>query len=438
MQTNNSKLDLVLLSKINDLLDNNVEVDDQLKDQVQTVFGRLDELQIDLTKEDEETIVDEDLLVRLVPIFYILNDAVIQPLLKELEQQIANKFNREPKYPVLARIKTCILFFFCGNGNLTRFHRDLLVHQEEWGAQLGYHLIMDELFDIPSYKCIHQFLRSYLGTTIYNNFESFVKIVMQIARQYKFRPGWRSIFDSTPHESTANDKEASYSGHYEMRGYKEHRLIGGDTDIPLAFKVTTITEYDGNHAQDLLDKALDGDAAIAELWFDQHYASYENLTYYELQKNMKTHYRIAKNWKLDSSIDEAEINRMYQRLFEHQQFLVGDHANCSLEFQLKFIWEHSTTDKHRKAVGMFLRNQAHQQYQESPKQYLAKQGFRSKIEGGFGVEKSFSILKLVIFRGIKSWKALISIRNFIDLIIAIFRMDLGQKTKLTSWKGIFV
>ena len=162
MENNNSKLDLVLLSKVSDLLDKNVEVDDQIMDQVQTVLGRLDELQIDLTQEDEEEPVDKDLLI---PIFYILNDAVIQPLLKELEQQIANKFNREPKYPVLARIKTCILFFFCGNGNLTRFHRDLLVHQEEWGAQLGYHLIMDDLYDIPSYKCIHQFLRSYLGTT---------------------------------------------------------------------------------------------------------------------------------------------------------------------------------------------------------------------------------------------------------------------------------
>ena len=125
-------------------------------------------------------------------------------------------------------------------------------------------------------------------------------------------------------------------------------------------------------------------------------------------------------------------------MYKRDDFLLVDHADCTLEFQLEYIWDHSKTDSHRKAVGVFLRNQYHLQQQESPKQHLQEQGVRSRIEGGFGVEKLFSILKLVIFRGKRSWNALVAIRNFIDLMIAIFRMDLGQKTKLTSWKGLVI
>ena len=271
---------------------------------------------------------------------------------------------------------------------------------------------------------------------ICDNFDKNVKIVIDIAEMYKLRPGWRSSADSTPHESTANDPEAGYSGHYEINGYKEHRLICVDTKIPLAYKVTKANEYDGNHIQELIETAEKANAPIAELWIDQHYTSLENLSYYELESKIKAHYRITKDWKLDESITEDEINRMYQKLWKHEDFLLKDDEECTLEFQLKFIWNKSKTDSHRKSVGQFIRNKAQREYIDAPKQYLAKQGVRSRIEGDFGVIKLFSILKLVTMRKMTSWKALISLRNFIDLIVALFRMDIGQKTNITSWKGI--
>jgi len=418
----NSKV-VELRESIDDSLDKNKLLDEQF-------FNQINQFTIELGEENSEDLI--------ISIFDLLNDPIVQPLLNTLSNKIKEKFSRKTEYPILARIKTCILFFFVGNGNLTQFHRTLIANQDDWGYKLGYDKHGSGYW-IPAYQTIHEFFRMYLGDILYHNFDTFVKIVMGTAERYGLRPGWRSIMDSTPHESTPKDKDAKYSGHYEINGYKEHRLICADTDIPFSFIMTPATVlYDGHYAQQLIHQGLEGGAALAEIWMDQHYVTFENLPYYELKQNLKTHYRINPKWILDSSINEGEIRRIYQRMYKRDDFLLVDHCDCRLEFQLEYIWDHSKTDSHRKTVGVFLRNQYHLQQLESPKQYLQKQGVRSRIEGGFGVEKLFSILKLVIFRGNRSWKALIAIRNFIDLMIAIFRMDLGQKTKLTSWKGLVI
>ena len=53
----------------------------------------------------------------------------------------------------------------------------------------------------------------------------------------------------------------------------------------------------------------------------QHYSTFENLPYFELEKGLKTHYRINKKWKLDETINEAEINRIYQKRYKSEGFL---------------------------------------------------------------------------------------------------------------------
>lgn len=435
MTNTTTKLNLALSNDSNERLDKNVEVQPQTKDEIQDTLDQMEESDSGIEDMTELKPEDEELVIS---IFELLSSPVVVPLLTTLVKYIRPKFTGEIRFPILARIKTCILFYFAGNGNLSQFCRALNLHQKDWGAKLGYNEISKEMYDIPSYKCIHEFLRCYLGDAIYDNFDEFVKIVMQFAEEYGLHPGWRSAMDSTPHESTPNDEDAEYNGHYEINGYKEHRLICVDTDIPFSFSITPANEYDGHYAEYLIDQGLAGGAKLAEIWADQHYITYDNLPYYELKKGLTVHYRINKDWKLDKSITQNEIHRMYQKLYKHDDFLVADNPNCSLEFQLEFIYDHTQTDRHRQAVGQFLRNRAHQKYVETPKQYLHEQGVRSIIEGGFGVEKSYSVLNLVKFRGIKSWKALISVRNFIDLIIAVFRMDLGEKTNLTSWTGIIV
>lgn len=409
-----------LLNLTDQSLDKNSSIEQQIVD-------KLDQLSFNLGWDDPKEAI--------ISIFEIMDHPTVDVLLSTLKKIIEPMFSRMPKYPIKARIKTCILFFFVGTGNLKDFHRRLIFHQLDWGKKLGYQKL-GNAYDLPAYSTLHEFLKDYLGPAIYDNFDIFVKIVLEIAEMYGLQPGWRSSADSTPHESTVNDPEAEYSGYYKINGYKEHRLICVDTKIPLAYKVTGINEYDGDHIQDLIEKAEKGNAPIAELWVDQHYTSFENLSYYELESEIKAHYRIAKDWKIDTSITEEEIYRMYQKLWEHEEFLPGDHKDCTLNFQLKFIWENSSTKSHRKAVGKFLRFKAQREYYETPKQYLAKQGVRSRIEGDFGVAKLFSILKLVTMRKTNSWKALISLRNFIDLLVALFRMDIGQKTNITSWKGI--
>jgi len=416
----NNPLAHELFNLLDSSLDKNSFVDQQIVDQCTKVS-------IDLGLEDEENAI--------FSLFEVLDHPIVDHLLSMLEETIEQLYSRKPQYPVKARIKTFILFFIVGNGNLTEFTRRLVVNQVNWGEKLGYQKIGNGYW-IPAYTTLSEFLKDYLGPAIYENFDLFVKIVIEIAENYGIRPGWRSCTDSTPHESTTNDPEAGYSGHYKINGYKEHRLICADTKLPLSFKVTKANEYDGNHIQELIENAEKANAPIAELWMDQHYASFENLSYYELEKEIKAHYRINKNWKIDTTITDEEIYRIYQRLWKHDDFLVGDHKDCTLDFQLQFIWDNSATDSHRLAVGKYLRYRTQREYYETPKQYLRKQGVRSRIEGDFGVKKLFSILKLVTMRKMNSWKALISLRNFIDLLVAVFRMDIGQKTNITSWKGI--
>ena len=265
---NKTKLDLAFANSASVDLDIKVEMDEQ------TYVNFSDLL------EQRQEAGDFNSEISSISIFDLMNDPSVQPLLQEITDLIRQGFRRDPEYPILARIKTCLLFYFVGNGNLSLFYRTLVSNSQQWGPKLGYDPMdqnTDGLFWIPSYKTLHQFFREYLGKTISENYSKFVKIVMNIALLYGIRPGWRSIFDSTPYESTPGDKEATYSGHYEVKGYKEHRIIDADTDIPLAFHVTPNTDYDGHYAKLLLEQALDGNAAIAEIWMDQHYSTLFNI-----------------------------------------------------------------------------------------------------------------------------------------------------------------
>ena len=175
-----------LLNLIDLPLDKNSSIEQQIVDQ-------LDKVSFDLGWNDPK-----DAEVAIISIFEILDHPTVDVLLSTLVDKIEPLYSRKPEYPIKARIKACVLFFFAGNGNLTQFHRMMILHQMDWGEKLGYQKIGNGYW-IPAYSTLHEFLKNYLGPVIYDNFDIFVKIVMDIAELYGLRPGWRSSADSTPY-----------------------------------------------------------------------------------------------------------------------------------------------------------------------------------------------------------------------------------------------
>ena len=259
--------------------------------------------------------------------------------------------------------------------------------------------------------------------------------VLEIGARYDLHLGRRIIVDSAPYESTRQDQDATYSTHYDIKGYKEHRVICADTGVPLAFDVTPITVYDGHRIEGLLDHLQKAGCGSYKMWADGHYITHDLLPKYLFDYNLDVEFKPLKTWK-EQRVDQAEINRAYQKCWQAPGFKLVDEDDCDQLFMLEFIWRNSTTKVHKDLVPSRLVQKSQQLFYETPKQALARCGIRSRVEGNIGVDKKFTHLKITEFRGLCSWTALIGVKNLLSLVFAVYWMGLGRRRNLASSTGV--
>lgn len=372
----------------------------------------------------------------IVSMFEVLDHPKIQEFLDKLTTKIKTRFTRKVTFPIDARIKTLIYYKHTTDGNLMKFHRDLVKQKETWGHKLGYkrNKKTGEI-DLPAYKTLYKFMRQYLGPAIEEQIEELVRFVVREARKLHLTIDKYVIADSTPYESSKADYDASFSGHYNIRGYKGQRVISKDTDIPLGYKITKNTDFDGNQIRDLLDQLTKSGCRPTDFWGDGHYATRKLLPIYWFEYGIHTHFKAKKNWKEVPNITD-DINTAYQKLWKIDGFKRADKEDCTLEFKLRFIWEHTTTDSHRELVSDYFVRHIQQWEKNIPEIQERLCNFRIAIEGGFGVEKKFSNLKLMEWCTFTSWKSVIALRTLIDWIVSLFWMHNGRTVNLTSTKTI--
>ena len=127
---------------------------------------------------------------------------------------------------------------------------------------------------------------------------------------------------------------------------------------------------------------------------------------------------------------EDKIEKEYLKLYKQKGYIPA--TACDLEYKLWLLFTNPRFKRQKTIVRKYLMNQVIKTRDNAPKQFLRDQGLRSKIEGGFGVEKKHSPFKTIEFRGLKSWQALIYTRNLRDLILSAFWADKGRRRNLTS------
>jgi len=386
--------------------------------------------------QQDKTVTKDNEPYPIVSMFDILDHPKVQMFLDILTTRIEEQFTRQVKYPIRARIKTLVVYIHKTNGNLSEFHRNLEYHKETWGPKLGYKRNRETgEIQIPAYKTLYKFMRKYLGPTIEQQDVELVLFVITEAKKLGIDIDKYIIADSTPYESSKADYDATVSGHYKMRGYKEQRILSKDTDVPLAYKITKNTKFDGAYIRELLEKLLASGCQPTDFWGDGHYATKELLPSYWFEYGLHTHFKSKANWKQIPDITD-EINRVYQKLWKIDGFKPTDDETCTLDFKLRFIWKHTTTDSHRDLVSNYFVRHIQQWETNIPEIKKRLCNFRQTIECGFGVEKKFSNFKLMEWCTFTSWKSVVAIRTLLDWITSIFWMHNGRTVNLTSTKSI--
>lgn len=364
---------------------------------------------------------------------YVLPQACVT-LLRSLYQ-------RKPRYPLEAMVKTAIGFFLSGDKHLTTFYRRLKrtigiqgYQSQETGLakQLGYE--WDKTHNchrIPSYSAVHAFIVYRVGYQ--KSKELFNRAVQGLEKQAKREGvviGRHQIIDSTPHETKKGDKgtDIYYNGHYKKKMFKEQRIICRYTRIPLSYECSPGIAYDGDYLQPLVEQAERNNCYGTNIWVDGHYTELDNLAYLGVEKELTAHYRIQKSWKWNKKGSRQEIRKLYQKYWNDPGFKPFDDPECTDEFILQFLYKKGRVTE----VGHALRNKCIEQYSQTPKQYLSTLGVRSIIEGDFGVDKRMGAVKDWEARTKDSRYAAIGFINWGKVVLAHVRVMNGWRTDFVS------
>lgn len=207
----------------------------------------------------------------------VLADKLVVP--KRVQQPIMRCYDSEPYYPPIAIFKFFLLFTISTFRHLTAFYRWAKTRTKFLEA-LGFDVRFN--FLLPSYKTIWHFKHLRIGEDrIHWLFRETLKAVIPVLNGLEPDVGSCAIIDAVPMKSTTSDKCASYNGHYKMRCYLWHRLICGNTGIPLDFDVTTGSINEGHIGPAIILRAVAcSGIPIKELLFDMKYAFTDALATY--------------------------------------------------------------------------------------------------------------------------------------------------------------
>jgi hypothetical protein len=158
--------------------------------------------------------------------------------------------------------------------------------------------------------------------------------------------------------------------------------------------------------------------------FDGKYSSKESIALGTIGHGMELVYKIQQEWVKDRRGTPAEINKIYQKYWQDQDFKL----EAELDYQLEFLYGRGDLER----VGACLRNKAMERFEADPKSYLKGYHRRNKSESTNSHLKE----KLDLERGIPKGKT--RAKSHVELcvlarnLVALARLQHGVTESLTS------
>lgn len=235
--------------------------------------------------------------------------------------------------------------------------------------------------------------------------------------------------DSTPLKSLFKDPDATYNGHYEIRGYKIHGVYDVDRNIPLAVIVTDANTGDSTVFPQLLEIVKDCGIEFEEVYADGSYNSFENFAYVNLL-GAKFYTKIPSNAVLSEKAEFGHLKQRYQKYHTKSDWKVTN--------DFDFIIEYLTTHGDAELVGRHLRNEYMKEWilMEELKKYHAEPSQYNKrnvVEGYHGWAKRFLNLEIYLdYRGMRNVERQVRWSYFGVMAMVLTRLQNGITDNLTQ------
>jgi len=282
-------------------------------------------------------------------------------------------------------------------------------------------------YDLPGYETIRHFINDLLDDGAMEHlFYIQVNEIEHHLNRLGEPLGEKTLEDATIITAKRGDAESEYSGHYKDWGWKKDLLLDQKHRVFLAYQNLRINENEGHALPLNLEKLQEIDITIGEITADGKYPTYENIAIAKHQYETDLFYRPQEDWVHNTKGDADEINRRYQKYWEHDGFKV----NADLEYKLHFLYQRGDLEW----VGAYHRNLHIHRYnsriKRCMKRYRAErntnESFNNYLKQHMGFETSlprkgkYSAFKHTTF-------CLIAINA-----VALTRLQNGETKNLTS------
>ncbi len=263
---------------------------------------------------------------------------------------------------------------------------------------------------VPNYELLRVFVYERIGRErLKTVFDIIIQEVGRLLAEQGIKFGNRVGEDATDVPSLKHDKEAEYSGYYKEYGYKVDIVHDLDQEtLPLDYTLLNINDDEGKCLPPTLKRLESKEIKTEELKVDGKYATYHNIAFSETQQT-RLIYKVQESWVPNEKGTIHEIKRRYQRYHHEPDFK----ATNDIAYMLSYL--HKKGDYEH--VGAYYRNQAMEQYQQNPTEYLQRCNERSgKTEGIMATIKTETILGTRPTK--RGWKAFAFTTNISMLAFA--------------------
>jgi hypothetical protein len=354
--------------------------------------------------------------VRTQEIMKRMNLEFLKPVLNELYKEDW-RFHFEP----LSVLKAMIYWRLKGHRFLTDVFNDLLT-DPTLANTLGFGFI-------PSYQQLYHFITYRINSK--GTKKIFDKLLQQVVYDCESRNipiGKEIIIDSSPFEKK-NNNDATYNTHYKVKGYKWHNVRCVNTDIPLEYHISTITDYDGDFLTPLIYRIkMIHNVHPIRLFADGHYSASKNLMRMREYFGIEPICHIDKNAILKSDADLKELKRQYQKLWDSDLFK----ADADIDYIKWFLMMYDKTD----TLENFYHNQMLNMYLKDPEEYKKKYLIREAIEQCHGREKRLTEIKNIQAKDMEKFNTHIGMHVISILALALVRLQNGMTEGLTFRGGL--
>lgn len=267
--------------------------------------------------------------------------------------------------------------------------------------------------------------------TLETAMNSCIKSIKDELEKHGIILGRRIGIDATPLESLFNDKDAKYSGHYDMTGYKVHGVYDLDYNIPLAIIITPMNAGDSPYFKRLLVKLKDLGIKFEKIFADGAYASYYNFALVHVVHHARLYTNLGVKAKFNEKGTIEGIQEEYNKLRGKPDFIPP--GNVSLLERMQLLMKYGKFEP----VGGYFRNQLLKTWihwkRKQRKQDHILYNDRNAAEGVHGfVKKYLNLQNYFDYRGIRNVERHVRWTYLAILGIALARAQNGITEDLTQ------